>query len=418
LKRSLAASRAEPSSRSLLSAAGLVLLGNIMSRALGFLFPVLLTHTMARRDYALVSFYLSTGWFASQVVLTGFPTALSRELAAEPRPEARGSWTTSAVLAGIPLVMIATAVGVVLAVAASASPALIAVVIVGLTLDAYYFGLLRGLRRFELLAAYRVLANLSQILVLAVVVQLGAVSTAMAVMIYSLVYLIPMALFEIGPGIMRLLAQGSLRPTRERAWILGRFARASLVTGLAWGVVGGLDIFFVKIFAPEALADYAAARTLAVPMTLVPFAVSVVLLPRVAESDAGGQWTLLRRALTAVVLTAVAAVVAYVVLARRFVSLVLPESYAAAADSVVLLAPATGLLGVYAVLSDWWLGTGRPRWPAIAISCGAAVTVSCQVIFTSAYGTRGAVLSVAAGAATALVVLGRWTLRDRRRRLL
>ena len=95
----------------------------------------------------------------------------------------------------------------------------------------------------------------------------------------------------------------------------------------------------------------------------------------------------------------------------------LPESYADAADSVILLAPATGLLGVYAVLSDWWLGRGRPRWPAMAISVGAIVTVGCHVVFTSAYGTEGAVLSVAAGAATALVVLGHWTLRDGRSHL-
>ena len=141
MKRSPVLPRPDVAGGSLFSSASVVLLGNITSRALGFLFPLLLTHTMARRDFALVSFLLSTGWFASQVVLTGFPTALSRELAAERRPELRGSWTVSALLAGVPLVMIAIVAGAVLAAVGDVSPALMALVIVGLSLDAYYFGL-------------------------------------------------------------------------------------------------------------------------------------------------------------------------------------------------------------------------------------------------------------------------------------
>ena len=69
---------------------------------------------------------------------------------------ARASWVSSALVAGLPLAGVSLLAGAALALAADAPPGLMALMVAGLSLDAYYFGLLRGLRRFGMLAAYRV----------------------------------------------------------------------------------------------------------------------------------------------------------------------------------------------------------------------------------------------------------------------
>ncbi len=92
--------------------------------------------------------------------------------------------------------------------------------------------------------------------------------------------------------------------TRARIGELTRFAVPALVSGTAYGAILGFDVFFVRLFAPEAVADYGAARSLTLPLLLVPFALSVVLLPRVAAASPERQARALARALAVSVVAA------------------------------------------------------------------------------------------------------------------
>ena len=180
--------------------------------------------------------------------------------------------------------------------------------IVGLTIDAYYFSALRGLGRFSLLVGYRIGANLAQILALIVAWWLGVASVPLAVGIYALTYLIPIALIEVRPGPVRAILGGVARPRRSLMGPLTRFAIPALVSGTAYAAILGLDVYWVRILAPDHLADYSAARALAMPMSLVPFAIGVVLLPRVAATDTARRWRLLRQAMLATTAAATLAV--------------------------------------------------------------------------------------------------------------
>lgn len=164
-----------------------VFLGNIVARALGFLFPILVAHILERPDFAIAILLINTGFFAGELVLTGFPTAMTRTLAAEPSPGARARSVTAALAGGLPFLVASATLGALLAARADAPAPLVVLVIAGLTIDAYYFALLRGLRRFGWLAVYRVAANLLQLALLGGLALAGAPSLEAVVAIYSLV---------------------------------------------------------------------------------------------------------------------------------------------------------------------------------------------------------------------------------------
>ena len=379
--------------------------GNVLARALGFLFPVLLARATGQDDFALVYFFVNTGFFVGELVLAGFPTALTRFLAA-PGNVPRGTWLLTSILAGIPLLAVSLIAGVGFAIRGDASPALLGLVVIGLTIDAYYFGALRGLGRFGLLVGYRVGANLAQIVIVLFAWQLGVATVPVIVATYALSYLAPIALIEVWRGPVRALRDPVSRPTKAQLSAMARFGIPAVISGIAYAAILGLDVFWIRVLVSDSLAVYGAARSLAMPMSLVPFAISVVLMPRVAMAVGVERYRLLLQALVITTAVGVAAVAGYVVLSDPVVGVVYPASYADAAGLLPLLAAAMGLMGVYSVLSQWWMGTGRATTPAVALVLGAVITGLAHTQLDPQLGAAGAAISIALGATSAIVALG------------
>ncbi len=381
-----------------------VAVGNAVARGLGFLFPLVVGRVLDRPEFAAILLYISTGFFVAELVLTGFPTALTRYLAAADTRWTPRAVTGAAIAGGLPLLAICIVAGAILAVNAGLSIVLTAVVVVGLTIDAYYFAILRGLGRFRLLVGYRIAANATQLVLLVVLAGLGLASVTSAVVLYALVYLIPIAVIELrGPVATPILpGLGDIRATVVGQ--MSRFAIPALVSGTAFGVIFGLDTYAVGVLAPADLPDYAAARSLVMPMTLVPFAIGIVLMPRIAAA-ASRQRRDLAVALAATVIASCLAIVAYAVLGAWLVALVYPDDFTGATAFLTPLATALAVMGVYSVATQWSFGLGESRRPAGAIVVGAVVAVVGQVVLTSAYGGTGAAAAIALGAGVALALL-------------
>ena len=179
-----------------------------------------------------------------------------------------------------------------------------------MSIDAYYFSVLRGLEEFALLGAYRSAAALIQLLFLVAVVAAGIVSVELVVVIYSFVYLVPIAVIEAARRPLFRTLAGARRATRPIRGLL-RYAIPSLIIGLSYGAIFGLDVFFVRLGAPESLPDYLGARTLVQPMTLIPFAITIVLLPKLTRAREDERTRLLVRALVVTVSVAVVGALAY-----------------------------------------------------------------------------------------------------------
>ena len=347
----------------------------------------------------------------SELVLAGFPVAMARFIAAE---GSRGAWLSSAVVGGLPLLAASVAVGEALAVVAGVPSGLMWMVICCLTIDAYYFSLLRGLKRFKLLAGYRVSANLAQLVLIGCAVAVGVDSTAVAVAIWSFVYLIPIAAIEVWRAPLRQALRGALKPDRSRVRRLTHFAIPALVSGLAYASLTHADVLFVQLLASQSLPDYAAARSLAQPAVLVPYAIAIVMLPAVAAAEENRRWRMLLRALAAAALAGFAVVAIYVVAASQLTDLLLPPAYASAAEVLPLLAAALAGMGLYSVLSQWWMGIGRPGPPALALAFGTLVTIGLQFALTPSQGGTGAAIAIGGGVTCSVMVLGAASVRHRR----
>jgi O-antigen/teichoic acid export membrane protein len=394
----------------LLSSAAVVFVGNVVSRGLGFLFPLVLARVCLKSDFALVYFFVNTGFVVSELVLAGFPTAMTQYVSAD--PASRGRWASASVAGGLPLLAVSIAVGFTMAIQADVPPLFMSVVVIGLTIDAYYFALLRGLGWFGTLMLYRIAANVGQLVVLLAAAALGMASVGLAVAAYSLLYLAPIAVIEWRRGPIRLVFANRVRIARRDVIAIARFAVPALVSGVAYSAIQGLDVYFVRMFAAAQQADYSAARALAMPIQMIPFAVTVILLPRVASASAHDRVRLLRSSvlLTAVALVAIS--LCYVPFAGLLVGLIFPPSYHRGAELLVLIVPAFGLVGFYSVLSQWWMGTGRVLVPAACIVVAAAVAAASEIILTSRFGAIGAPISISIGALVAITLLGSFTVFD------
>jgi len=392
------------------SATALVFVGNTLARGLGFLFPIVLAHSMDRHDFALVYLFINLGFFAGELVLTGFPTAMARQIASEKVPSERGAWIQPALLGGLPLLGVSVIAAETLAATANAPAGLTALVVIGLSIDAYYFSVLRGLEEFALLGAYRSAAALIQLLFLVAVVAAGIVSVELVVVIYSFVYVVPIAAIEAARRpLIRALA-GARRATRPIRGLL-RYAIPSLIIGLSYGAIFGLDVFFVRLGAPGSLPDYLGARTLVQPMTLIPFAITIVLLPKLTRAREDERTRLLVRALVVTVSVAVVGALAYFTIGPALIDLVFPSSYSASPETMGFLALAVGFLGVYSVLTQWWIAIGHPLRPAFTLTAGAAATAVLQLVLTPELGATGAALAIGGGVACALLAIALPTLR-------
>ncbi len=312
------------------------------------------------------------------------------------------------------MILVAIGVGETLAAVVGEPTGLMTVMVTGLCLDAYYWGLMRGLGRFRLLVGYRAAANAVQLALLALVLVLDIGGVAIAVVIFAYVYVIPMVAIELWKHPIREAFAGRGRATRASAVALLRFAGPTLVNGLAYAVFIQADVFFVRLLDEDALGDYAIAKTLSQPITLVSFAIGVVLLPRVARAATPAeQRRLLAPALAFAALFGGVVAGLYPLVDGLLVDNLLPASYAPAASILPWLVAGLAVLGVYSVLSEWWVGTGRPFLPAVTLGAGALVTIGLQVALTPSHGGRGAAMALGGGALVALALLGAATLLAR-----
>jgi O-antigen/teichoic acid export membrane protein len=385
--------------------AAIVFTGNTIARALGFAFPVVLAHLLGRDEFALAYFFINGGFFVAEFVTASYATAMIRHIASEDSPSRQGTWLVAAMAGGIPMLFLAIIAGEAVSAVTGATPLLMTVMVIGLSIDIYYFGALSGLQKFGTLVGYRAAANLAQLALLAVIAALGAANVPAVVTLYAFIYLVPIVVIEVLRRPVWAVLRTAHRPTRSDFSALTRFAAPALVAGLAYGGVLGLDVVLVRLLAAGELATYGAARALALPMTMIPLALGVVLLPRVASTPEGERWPLLVRAVVVTSALSLVAGLGYLVFGELAVDAVFPASYHGAVGPLHALVPAMGLLGIYIVLSQWCLGAGFPTLPAWSLSLGALSACAADLLLVPRHGAAGAGIGMAIGLIAAIGLL-------------
>lgn len=188
----------------------------------------------------------------------------------------------------------------------------------------------------------------------------------------------------------------SLQPYASRgllARMLGFGLRADL--GNAMHLVGfRLDLFLVNAFVgTAALGVYAVATRLAELLFVLPYAVSLVVMPRgvLARRDGTGDetsalftWTLVVSAATALLMALVGAP-----LVRALYS----DLFATAYQPLLLLLPGVVAFGATNVLMNDVVGRGRPGAVSVVAVVGLVASVGLDVWLVPAHGVAGAAVA-------------------------
>ena len=173
--------------------------GTMFARAIGFLFPVLLTRWESRQAFGLIYFFIGAGFLVAEFSTSTFPVAMITLGAGERGAVPIGRWFSAAAVGSIPAVLVALICGECLSYLAGAPAGLMSVVVLGLSIDGFYFSALTTLEEYRLTVVYRCIANIGQLILLACAVVAGVASVGVVLAIYSLIYFVPIAAIEAVP---------------------------------------------------------------------------------------------------------------------------------------------------------------------------------------------------------------------------
>lgn len=364
---------------------------NLIGRAFGFLYPVVLARIISPEELGIVNYSIAIAFLMGKVVYTGFPQALTRYLAVDDESEKNVYVINTMIATAFILIASLLVGGTILRI--SGKPYIdISIVLIGLTIDYFYFGLLRGFFRDVRLSIYRVLANIIQILLILIAYWLGFTSPRIMLIIYGFVYLIPMAAIEIiRPMPIRLNLINLSIPILKK---LSFFAVPVILSSIAFGIFSTIDTILLQDKQGYATVGYyGAAKSLTNIFMIVPFGVTTVLMPKVASLT---EHRMIRQYLKTSFLICGAISIGFLIIclpfAKPILALVFKPEYAVMTTEFQLMSVAMALYSLSSVVLQTFTGYGNLTVPIIILTfAGLLDGLFCWILIPG-YGARGAAL--------------------------
>jgi O-antigen/teichoic acid export membrane protein len=366
---------------SFLRSSTLMSLGLAAARLLGFLFWLVLARMFEKSDTGHVRYIITLGELLaigtipfSQHVLAWF---ISRYRSDEAylRRVMGTAWQVLLVLTGATLLA-----ATVVLLALDRFDASILVVFLGVTLFYAYYGLARGhLAQGRLLAAY-VGSNLIQIIAVGIaVVTLGTQSTTPILLIYGTSYLLPILLLQARHPLPLHVSWGP--PDREVGGALLSFAGPIWISHTLYACFMAIDILLLEYFVDKAAVGvYAVTRTVASLLGLIPWAIDIMLMPRIAASDPSEHRRMLRNALLLILVANAVALICFLVGYQWFIETTVGRDYYAGMDFGLVMAVGAILFGLFGIFSSVLVGRRQPGLEAVGRFVTLVVTAAAGLV--------------------------------------
>ncbi len=377
----------------------------MLGRLIGFLYPVLVLRQLDNSSAGLAFFFINSAYFVVQPVSGGPAMAMVRPIAASSNDDERAQWLRAAATITTPAIALALVVGVTVCVTSSAPVGPMLLMVVGLSADTMYFQTLTARYHYVAAATYRLISNIAQLAILVLVLALGFRSVPLIVGIFASSYAVGFAAVEWHQRTLTELLRRAVSATRAQRRTLAKTAAPTLLTGLAYSGIVGLDTYLVRLANPDLVAGYGAAKTLAAPFLLISLAVMTIIQPETARADLTSAMALRRRILRFGACGGAIAIVICWTLSGPAVHLVYGTRYPEAAMTLSWLGTGTTLLGLYTLLQMWCWGRGRYIAPLISLGVGAMAAIGCNILLVPNFGARGAGIAICLGTAVATALL-------------
>jgi O-antigen/teichoic acid export membrane protein len=393
--------------------------GTALARALGLLFTVVVAALFVPADYGYIRWAMSVGMLAA-IPATAGPVALARALG-----RAHGDPAHQAALARVGLAAIAGVTGLTALVTALGLGLLgrpvggALAVLVGMTLFTTCFNIYRGVGSAWRMAALATGGNLLQLgVVLVLCGALGLTTPDLVLAVYAFAWLVVLLALEwrAGPHAVLWAPFAALRrwgvepwlgPLGQETWVeLWRVWGPLVLAQAAYTVWMWADVVLVEHFLGAAAAgQYGLARTGVTVFLLVPEAIVMLLLPRVA-AEGPRALELTGRLLVLTAAVSLGLLGGILLLAPPLLQVFGGGRYAAATAALPGLAVGMALYALYMVLEGHLVGLGRAGAHAVGVTVMATITLAGATLLLPRLGLVGAGLAFAGGAAAGLATLG------------
>lgn len=392
--------------------------GIIIARVLGFAYSFVLAKVFSPDEVGQIYYVITLGGVMSIIVLPFGQRVIAHYIGKYREDEAAfrqimpNVWTV-AIAACVVTLLVGCPI---LAASGRLSWALIAV-FSGNAIFYCYYGVASGfLSSGRMMTAY-IGGNVVQIvLLLPLVTVLNVRDTAIAIAIYGLCSLPPIAyLIWKRPLAIRLRLGFDAERVRE----IVRFSIPIWLSQVLYVGFISLDILMLEHYTNnEQVGIYNLTKTLTSVFYFIPNGITVLLLPKLAGMTKGRRDVVLLSLGISLVVNALG-LLAYVIVYPFFVIELVGREYFLSMEFALISAVGSILFGMHSILSSSMVGVGKATVETVSRTIMTLITVVCGMTFIPAQGAMGAALTLLFAACGGLVVyagFSGYTMSKRRRK--
>lgn len=392
---------------SLIKGSTLLAVGTALARILGLAFSLVLAAAFSASDYGEVRYAIAVASIVSIGTMPFGQHVLARFVGKYQSDKARLDSVLSNSFLILPFIFLVTlliAVPVLLVLGKFNIGILI--IFLGETLFYTYWGLSSGFLEPRRLTTAYLGSNLVQILLVFVLIQLlGIRSITLALAIYGLSYLPPLALLVIFwplPGHIRFHLLD-----RKMIGELLRFSLPIWISHTCFTLSISLDFLLLeRLGSASQLGAYSLSKTLATMFLIVPSGISTLLMPKVAASNDKTHLQLLIRMLIISLLIDGIALMVYLPLAQPLTHRIFGADYLLPLGVSLLLALYMILYGIHGLITAVFVGNGQPQVESASRIVELVATVLGCWFLIPGFGAWGASIALLGGKVMALLTYG------------
>jgi O-antigen/teichoic acid export membrane protein len=390
---------------SLFKGSAILAIGTVVARVLGILFFLVLAQVFLPKDYGFVQYGITLGLLIAMVTQPFSQHVMARFIGTYRHDEIllrkmlSNMWL---VLSGLSVLTLLVAVPVLMWL--DRFNIGIVVVFVGTTLFYTYWGLSRGFLAPTRLTLAYLGSNLVQlILVVGLIYILDIHEPLLALSIYGLSYLLPLAVLQIVWPLPLYLQGGGVQGEHLRE--IFQFSWPIWISHISYMLYISMPILVLEPFAgTEAVGVYGVANTLTMAFLFIPTSIATLLMPKTAGLPRHQHLSLLKKTLFWALLVNLIGLGIYTLLVEWFVLTVFGAEYLVDQSTYIILAVAMIVLGSGGVITAVLVGSGRV-WVETAGRVVAAVLTAglCWYLIPS-HGAAGAAVAMVVGAVSAVII--------------
>ncbi len=385
----------------------LISAGLVVARVLGFAFSLVLARVFNPADYGFVQYYIALAGVLAIATQPFVQHTLARYIGKYREDEealhriVTNSWVILALLTCLTMLVVVPVLSI-------TGKFNIGVIVIFLCSSLFYayWGISRGFQApGKLITAY-LGSNLMQILAVLLFFKVFHVhSTQVALLIYGLSYLIPLAALEILFPFPARFGVKYIEEKMSRALI--NFSIPIWLSHGGYVLYSTLDVLMLQYFSGNTvLGVYTLTRTLTMVFSFIPEGVSTLLMPRIASLTKDKHLGLLKNSVLVPLVVNIIGLLAFLLVVPWFIRLYFGKEYASSMGVTLVLSLGMIVSGAHSVVTAVLVGSGKAQYETISrfVAVAAAAGVGFWLIPSmNALGAAGAYL---AGSSAALGTYG------------